>query len=243
MKNKKLKISVFIIFLAIWQISSMIVNSEVIIPSISATIKQIVVVISEDDFYLTILNSLLRSITGFLTAVMLGVFSGVLSFCNKFLKEIFTFITKICASVPTVAIILLLLIWLRPNFVSMLIGCIMVFPMIYQSVFCSMYDYDKNIIKMLDVYNIDFKKRIKKIYIPKILIDLKKIIPTSFSINFKMVIAGEVISQPKYAIGSKLYLEKIYINTAGVFSWIVIILFLSFLIDKILNYILSVKKY
>ncbi|WP_455090201.1 ABC transporter permease, partial [Peptoanaerobacter stomatis] len=157
MKNKKLKISVFIIFLAIWQISSMIVNSEVIIPSINATIKQIVVVISEDDFYLTILNSLLRSITGFLTAVMLGVFSGVLSFCNKFLKEIFTFITKICASVPTVAIILLMLIWLRPNFVSMLIGCIMVFPMIYQSVFCSMYDYDKKIIKMLDVYNIDLK--------------------------------------------------------------------------------------
>ncbi len=54
-----------------------------------------------------------------------------------------------------------------------------------------------------------------------------------------MVIAGEVLSQPKYAIGSNLQLQKMYLNTSGVFAWIIIIL----VIAKMLEYILEGIKY
>jgi len=58
---------------------------------------------------------------------------------------------------------------------------------------------------------------------------------SALSTNLKMVIAGEALSQPKYAIGSYLQMEKMYLNTSGVFAWIIIILFIS----KVLKYIME----
>ncbi|HAE91256.1 MAG TPA: ABC transporter permease, partial [Tissierella sp.] len=58
-------------------------------------------------------------------------------------------------------------------------------------------------------------------------------------INLKMVIAGEVLSQPKYAIGSNLQLQKMYLNTSGIFAWIIIILFIA----KLFEYILERVKF
>ena len=56
---------------------------------------------------------------------------------------------------------------------------------------------------------------------------------SAININLKMVIAGEVLSQPKFGIGSNLQMEKMYLNTSGVFAWIIIILVIS----KILGYV------
>ena len=58
---------------------------------------------------------------------------------------------------------------------------------------------------------------------------------SALGINMKMVIAGEVLSQPRYAIGSNLQLQKTYLNTAGVFAWIIIIL----LISRLFKYIME----
>lgn len=73
------------------------------------------------------------------------------------------------------------------------------------------------------------------IYIPSIFINLSLVFTSALSTNLKMVIAGEALSQPKFAIRSNLQIEKMYLNTSGVFVWIIIILLLS----KFLNYIME----
>ena len=89
-------------------------------------------------------------------------------------------------------------------------------------------------------------KIIRDIYIPSILYNLTLVLNTALGINLKMVIAGEVLGQPKYGIGSSLQLERIYLNTSGVFAWIIIILLISGTfgyINRGINYFLDINRW
>ena len=59
------------------------------------------------------------------------------------------------------------------------------------------------------------------------------ILISTFSLAFKVVIAGEVHGQPKYGIGTAVQIEKVNFNTVGIFAWIVIIAFISILFEYI----------
>ena len=127
------------------------------------------------------------------------------------------------------------LILLNLEFVPMFVGFIMVFPILYENILNSILDVDRDIIKMAKLYRVKKARVIKDIYMPSIMHNISKIFNGAIGINLKMVIAGEVLSQPKYSIGSSLQLERMYLNTSGVFAWIIIIILLSKVFDLIGN--------
>ena len=59
------------------------------------------------------------------------------------------------------------------------------------------------------------------------------ILISTFSLAFKVVIAGEVHGQPKYGIGAAVQIEKVNFNTVKIFAWIVIIALISILFEYI----------
>src|SRR5690606_36680730 len=95
------------------------------------------------------------------------------------------------------------------------------------------------ILEMCKLCRINRWTIVKDTYIPSILSSLSMVFTTALSTNLKMVIAGEALSQPKYAIGSNLQIQNMYLNTSGVFAWIIIILFIS----KDLAYIVELLMY
>ena len=86
---------------------------------------------------------------------------------------------------------------------------------------------------MCKIYKVPQKEKIKKIYIPVIKFYIMSILISTFSLAFKVVIAGEVHGQPKYGIGTAVQIEKVNFNTVGIFAWIVIIAFISILFEYI----------
>ena len=65
---------------------------------------------------------------------------------------------------------------------------------------------------------------------------------STFSLAFKVVIAGEVHGQPKYGIGTVIQYEKMNFNTEAIFAWIIIIAMISFALD-ILNKFITKKSF
>ena len=56
----------------------------------------------------------------------------------------------------------------------------------------------------------------------------------SLRIGIGSGIAAEMIGMTRSSIGEQLYRDKIYLNTAGIFSWIAVILTLSVIIEKLI---------
>lgn len=239
LKDRKLSIISKILIIGIWILLSRIIDNEVIFPTIKSTFFSLIDIIKNPNFLIIIGYSILRSLIGFIISLLLAVVIGILSSISKTIYHLMLPIINFLSSVPTMAIIILALIWLNNEFVPIFVGFIMVFPILYETVLKGILNIDNNIISMAQIYKVDKSTLIKDIYIPSIFISLSNVFSSTLGINLKMVIAGEVLSQPKYAIGSNLQLQKMCLNTSGVFAWIIIIL----LIAKLFEYILEGIKY
>jgi NitT/TauT family transport system permease protein len=50
------------------------------------------------------------------------------------------------------------------------------------------------------------------------------------------------MAQPKYAMGTMLYIQKINLEMSGVFAWAIILVLISFIFDTILKRIFKSYK-
>jgi len=237
-KDKRLSSLSIILLVGLWAILSKVIDNEVIFPTVKSTLISLVEILKDPDFINIIIYSLLRSLIGFLISLLLAIVTGILSSISKLVYSLMNPILNFLSSVPTMAIIILALIWLDSDYAPMFVGFIMIFPILYETVLGGILNVDSKIIEMAHMYKVDRVTIIKDIYIPSILLSLNQVFSSALGTNLKMVIAGEALSQPKYAIGSNLQLEKMYLNTSGVFAWIIIIL----LISKLLKYLIKAAK-
>lgn len=233
LNDRRLSVISRIILIGLWIILAEAINNEVIFPTIGSTISSLISISKGPNFLSIIIYSLLRSLLGFLISLFLAITLGILSSISKLIYNLMSPILNFLRSVPTMAIIILTLIWLNHDYAPMFVGFLMVFPILYETVVNTILNIDRNMIDMARLYKVDMVKIIKDIYIPVIFLNLNQVIISALGTNLKMVIAGEALSQPKFGIGSYLQLEKMYLNTSGVFAWIIIIL----LISKTLEYI------
>ena len=135
-------------------------------------------------------------------------------------------------------LIVLALIWFNKDNTPYVVGFAVVFPIIYDSILGAMNGIDKGIIEMANIYNISTLDKIFKIYMPSIIFRLVPIMISTFSLAFKVVIAGEVHGQPNYGIGTMIQIEKLNFNTSGVFAWLSIILIISLILEIIKQFTL-----
>ena len=70
-------------------------------------------------------------------------------------------------------------------------------------------------------------------YLPALLPYLLTSVRTALGMSFKSGVAAEVIGVPSYSIGEKLYMSKIYLDTAGLFAWTLVIIAVTFFFERL----------
>jgi NitT/TauT family transport system permease protein len=228
--------------LVFWAIVSKLVDNEIIIPSIKSTTLSLISITKDKSFIAIMCATLLRSLISFLISFILAVGLGVIGSISKTAYNFMLPVLAFLKAVPTMAVIMLALIWLSNDNAPILIGFIVVFPILYESVLAGVLNVNPKIVDMARLYKVKKWSVIKDIYIPNILMNVNGVMSSALGLNFKVVIAGEVLGQPKYSIGSALQLEKMYLNTSGVFAWIIIIV-ISVVISEKLIKLLNSKTY
>ena len=57
--------------------------------------------------------------------------------------------------------------------------------------------------------------------------------------SWKAGVAAEVIGQPLHSVGNRLYQSKIYLETADLLAWTVVIILISYLVEKLFQKFLT----
>jgi len=231
-KNKKQELISCIILLILWEIVSIKINNEIYLPRIEKIVVSMGDIFKEVDFLNNVFSSLIRTIISFTAAIFLAVILGVLSLLYPFFKNFLKPINAIGKTIPTLVLVVLALVWFDKDKAPFIVGFAIVFPILYEGVLNSLKQVDKNLVDMCKIYKVSTKEKIKKIYIPVIKFYITGILMSTFSLAFKVVIAGEVHGQPKFGVGAAVQIEKVNFNTVGIFAWIIIIAMLSILFDK-----------
>lgn len=236
MLNKILKkIAILLFWLAIWQITALIISSQIIVPTPLSTLKALTELLKTKEFYLSVLFSLIRISIGFILGIIIGFLGGVLSCKLKLFSCVFLPVLKVIKAVPVASFIILAFYWFESDILPVFICFLMVFPMIWSSVETELSNIDKKYIELARVYRLDKIKTFFGIKFPFILPSFLSTVLTALGFAWKSGIAAEVICRPNISLGNMLQDSKIYISTPEVFAITAVVAILSMILETIVK--------
>lgn len=230
-----LKLTFITIWIAIWYCMAEGIGNEILLPSPLMVLSSIKEIMSEKEFTSIILSTLLRASISFICSLTLSIIIGGISSISKLFKEFISPVISILKSIPTMAFVIIALIWIDKDKAPFLIGIMISFPIFYDAIINSVKNVDEDLVDMADVYKVGIIRKINSIYIPSVMFSIHGVLNSTLSLILKVVVAGEIYGQPKYGIGASLQLEKMYLNTTAIFAWIVIIAVICILFTLISN--------
>ncbi len=233
------KLVAAVLALAVWQGAALLVGSPILLPSPVRVAARLAVLVPTADFWSVIGFSLLRIAGGFLlalvTATVLAFGAGRFSLLEILLRPYVLAIK----SVPVASFIILALIWLRASQLSLFISFLMVFPVLYTNVLAGIRSADGQLLEMARVFRVPWKRRVRMLYLPAVEPFLLAGSATALGMSWKAGVAAEVIGVVGGSLGERLYDAKIYLMTADLLAWTVVIVALSAGFEKLILWLLG----
>ncbi len=243
MKLNKFYLLLSIIFaIFLWHMVALYIERELIFPTPLKTLEEFIRIVKSDDFLVVISHSTARILIGFAVSFSLACVLAFLSGVSKIVEYLIKPFLHTIKSTPTIAIILVVIIWLKNEKAPMFVSSLVCFPIAFSNVFEGMKTVDKKLLEMADVFNVGFFDKLTKIYLPHLKNYIFAGASTAISLSVKITITAEVLSQPYISIGERLQIERVNLNTAGVFAWAMVAIILAALFEFAIKIILKNKK-
>jgi len=225
-----------LIWILIYEAVSIIVGKSLLVPRIGEIISVLLKLSMEFEFWHAVFFSLLRVSAGFVFAVIIGTILAIFSYFSKAIYNFLYPAISVIRSVPVASFIILVTLWIESGYVPAFISFLMVMPVVWANVTEGMYQTDKKLLEMSEVFEFSIIKKIRMIYIPQIIPYFRTACITGQGLAWKSGIAAEVISRPNFSIGRKVAESKIYLETPELFAWTIMVIILSIGAEKLFKY-------
>lgn len=229
-------------FFCIWELLAKIINAPLILPTVGDVFIKVKEFIKTESFWKNFIYTFSRIIITFVISMFLGTVIGFLCGVSETIKYFFDFPISFIRSTPVVAIILVALFWFNSSSIPIFVGVLMCLPIVVTEITKGFSSFDKNLMFMADVYKLSIYQKIKFIKIPALIPFFLNSAVSSFGLSWKVVVAGEVLSIPKYGFGSLMQISQVHLETSSVIAITLILVFFSFLLEKAFSYLIKVYE-
>ena len=234
MKRKEIlkKAGIICFWFVLWQVISYLIGNPILVAGPIEVGQTLLTQVRNQDFWLVVFLSFARITGGFLLAFVSGFLLGIIAYHVELLREILQPIMAMLKSVPIASFAVLLLIWMGSSHLTIWVSFLVVFPGIYHNTMTGMEQTNFELLEMAKVFQVSKWMQIRFLYLKSVIPYLKSGIKTVAGMSFKSGVAAEIIGTPNFSLGEKIYMAKIYLDTAGVFAWTIIVVILSNLFEK-----------
>ena len=247
MKNKKKSllnlipsvISILCLIL-VWSIAALSVNDEQVLPSFFDTVKKFFSLFSYGEFYSSYFGTLLRSLVAFLISFLLALILVWLFQKHNKIKKFIEPIMAIIRVLPTIAVVLLLILWTNEFIAPIIVTILVVLPTTLVSLSNAFDSVDKDAVKALEFFAVSKKEIFLKVQLPQVAPALYSVIGSGLSLNLKLMVAAEVLAFTTSSIGNFIYLSKLYDQTITMMALVLSVVITGLIIELIFS-ILSKK--
>ena len=240
-KNKAKKIALgtisVLFWLAIWEIIALKIDKELILPDPISVFKRIGEWFFTEYFWEVILNSLGNILLGIIIGFILGTVTAILTTYIKPIEILFKPIMSLIKVTPVASFILLLILWMRRDTIPSFVSVLIVFPIVWANISQGIVSVDKELIEVAKVFKLSFLKKAIYLYIPSVLPSVLSALRSSIGLAWKAGISAEILSLPKETIGYEMFEAKNYLFRVDVFAWTIVIIILSFIIERLILFL------
>jgi NitT/TauT family transport system permease protein len=210
-----------------WLLAATKFRQTGIIPSPAATLRIIWEEMQKDNFARAVFGTLQRSFISFFVSFIAAGVLAVLAHYKKFVGIILTPFIVLFRSMPTIALILILLLTVGSAMLPVVVSFLVVFPLCYQNMRTAVSEVDRKLITMVKVFKVPASRQIFGIYLPAMLPYIFSSVIAGFGLNIKVVISAEVMGLPSMSIGYLILSAKQGFNFGLSVAWLVIAVVVS----------------
>lgn len=239
MKKWFVRIATTLFWVCVWQLAALIINKDIILPGPVDVIKTFVKTVPTASFARAAGYTFIKIITGFFAALIAGTLLAFVSSVIPFLRVLLAPFMTAMKSVPVASFVILALIWLDSSSLSTFIAFVMVAPIIYINVLGGIKSVDGNMKIMADVFKISPIKRLVFVYLPQVFPFFRSGCSVALGLCWKAGIAAELIGVPDGSLGERLYLSKVYFETADLFALTLVIIVISIAFERLFLWLLD----
>ena len=218
----------------VWEISARLLNQPLVLPPLSKVVGKLMEFLSEKNFRLSAVVTFGRILSSFLVSVFLGLILGTLSGLSENFRSFIRFPLALIRSTPVVAFIMILLFWFPSEIIPSVSAILMTLPVLTDGVSDAVRNTDKRLLEMARVFRLSFLTKLSGVYIPSVCPYIGGSLHTVYSLTWKVVAAGELLSLPRNALGTMIQDNRIIMNSQAVYALILLLTGLGLISEFVL---------
>lgn len=226
------KIAAGAVWLLIWLLCWLAVGKDVLIPSPAAVLLRLGQLICTLPFWQQVGLSLLRILTGFALALVLGAVFGALTARSALADTLLSPALRTVRAIPVASFIILLFVLMSKEYIPTVTSFLMVLPVVWSNVDQGVRSTDIQLLEMAQVFRLSRRKVLRHIWLPQVAPFFLAAARTGMGLAWKAGVAAEVLAAPRLGIGRALYEAKVYLETADLFAWTAVIVCISVILEK-----------
>lgn len=219
--------------LGIWALISFAKAKPLIFPMPDKSIADFFELLSDRAFWTATGYTVMRTLVSVLASFALAFLAAGLGGLFKPVHRVLSPIVGILRAAPTMAIILIAMIWLDGQKAPILIGFLVAFPLLYQAIYTAIVGVDSDLVEMTKVYKVSPINRVFSLYVPQIAPAVFDVTRSTVSLTLKVVIAAEVLTYAKNSIGLSMQKASLTFDVALLLAWTIVAILFSFALEGI----------
>lgn len=233
--NLILPVLLLIIAFTLWGIASASIGNEYILPSVKQTFNELIKLFYLKEFYISLLYTLLRSLIAFILSFSIGFALALLRSRIEFISKLIDPIISFLRALPTIAVVLLLIFWTNSRVAPIIVTMLVVLPTAYTNLFAGFSSVNKNAVDAGKVDGANNLQLFAFVEFPQIAPVFYKAVGSGFSLNFKLMVAAEVLAQTADCLGYMLNTAKVYFEVAQMMALVLVAVVIGASIEFLFN--------
>lgn len=234
LSHRTRKLLIVLFWIAVWHIAGLLIGNAILFVGPVEVVKSFIKLLPQREFWTSIASSFYKISAGTFSAFILALLFGAAAARLPLLRDFLDPLMLLMKTVPVASFVILALIWVGSANLSVFTSFLVVFPAIYVSTLAGLSSTDPKLVEVTQIFHVSPLKQLRMIYLPALLPYLVSSCRTALGMSWKTGIAAEVIGVPAHSIGEKLYLAKIYLSTAELFAWTIVIIAVSAVFERII---------
>lgn len=194
-------------------------GKELILPSPERVIAAAAALYPTPRFLEALGATFLRGLVAFGISAALGIAAGLTSGLKPLFGAALAPLLTAIRATPVLALVLIALLWFPSGFVPIFSAFLMAFPIMVTSASEGAQAADPRLLEMASLFRVPRRTVLLKLRLPAAMPQLIAGAKNALGISWKVVVAGEILSQPERALGSGMQGSRLLLETASVFAW------------------------
>ncbi len=197
---------------AVWLIVAAAVQNEYLVAPVGTSVKQFFKLFAEPFFWRATGHTLARTVIAYLISFIAALGCACLAVAFKPFAAFMRPVAAFFRTLPTMAVLLLILVWLTPRTAPVAVALLVLFPMTYSQLSEGIAGVDGELLQMAKGYGLPVRRRLAYIYIPHLAPIAIEQTGANLSFGLKLIISAEVMASTRTALGGMLTEAQAYIN-------------------------------